>query len=75
MGNKPAAFERKNKVFRRGVIPFQKRFPVRELVEGNVEFYRRKMPAVVFKPVAFREVVRIKILPPMLIEKSATAYL
>jgi hypothetical protein len=32
------------------------------------------MPAIILEPVVLREVIRIKILPPMFIQKAAAAY-
>jgi hypothetical protein len=75
MCDKTASLERKGEIIRSIDIPFCKSFTVRETIESHIEFNRGELSAVIFKPVSSGKGFGIKLASPVIIEKTAAAYL
>ena len=74
MGDEPAPLQSKNKIIGGCHMPFCEGFPLGQTVERNVQFNRRKLFAVICKPVVLCEVFGIKDALPVVIKEPATPY-
>jgi len=73
MGDESAGFQGEDEIVRCCCIPLCECLPLRKTVKRNVQFNGGKMSAVIFNPMLFREVFRIEIPPPMIIEKTTAS--